>query len=283
VGMVTSFCPDALAAGELVLGSHADLRCFYDLDTPVTLAALARGQRVPYIAERGLRDYDLVLSYTGGRALTALEQRLGARRAAPLYGSVDPEVYRPGPPAPERAARRYALSYLGTHASDRQAALATLLLEPARARPDLSFLIGGARYPGDFPWAPNLDYVSHVPPAEHAAFYAAAPLTLNVTRAPMAAMGYCPSARLFEAAACGVPVLSDAWEGLDAFFAPGREILVARDAGEALEALARAPEELAAIGRRARERTLAEHTADRRVLELEQILDDAFAMAEVVS
>lgn len=275
VGMVTSFCPDALPAGELVLGSRAAVRCFYDLDTPVTLAALEAGGRVAYIGARGLRDYDLVLSYTGGQALAALRTRLGARAAAPLYGSVDPEVHRPARPHADRAAQGYALSYLGTYAADRQAALRALLLDPARRRRDLRFLIGGAQYPVDFPWLPNVDFLQHVPPGEHAAFYAAAPLTLNVTRAPMAAMGYCPSARLFEAAACGVPVLSDRWEGLEAFFVPGSEILLADDAGEALAALEQPPAALARIGQCARERTLSEHTADRRAAELETLLSRA--------
>ncbi len=272
VGMVTSFCPDAIAATELVLSAPLDLRCFYDLDAPVTLAQLDEGRAVPYLPARGLGDFDLVLSYTGGLALRALEQRLGARRTAPLYGSVDPEVHRPAPPRDDLAAD---LSYLGTYSEDRQAALAELFLEAAARLPDRRFLIGGAQYPEAFPWRPNVLFVRHVPPADHPAFYASSPLTLNVTRAPMAAMGYCPPARIFEAAACGVPVLSDHWEGIDSFFAPGREILLARSAEDTLDALARPREELAAIGRRARERALDEHTADRRAQELETILTTA--------
>jgi spore maturation protein CgeB len=276
VGMVTSFCPDALPAADLVLGSRAGLRCFYDLDTPVTLAALDGGGGVAYIGPHGLRDYDLVLSYTGGRALEALRARLGAGRTAALYGSVDPDVHRPAAADPARAARGYALSYLGTYAADRQAALQALLLTPAQRRAQRRFLLGGAQYPVDFPWLPNVDFMRHVPPGDHAAFYAAAPLTLNVTRAPMAAMGYCPSARLFEAAACGVPVLSDAWEGLEQFLTPGEEILIASDTDMALAQIDSPRAALAAIGRRARERTLADHTADSRAEELEAILEQAW-------
>jgi spore maturation protein CgeB len=269
VAMVTSFCPDAQVATDLVLGSPAQVRCFYDLDTPVTLAALDRGEPVFYLPRGGLAPFDLVLSYTGGAALDALEARLGARRTAPLYGSVDPEVHRP---APARAVLAGDLSYLGTYAEDRQAMLEKLFVAAAEALPDKRFVIGGAQYPASFPWRPNIFFVTHVPPADHAAFYASSPLTLNVTRAPMAALGYCPSARFFEAAACGVPVLSDGWEGLGQFFEPGEEVLVAHDAEDTAAAMALGPAALERVGRRARERALAEHTADQRARQLEALL-----------
>lgn len=265
VGMVTSYCPDGAAAGDLVLSSGVARTVFYDLDTPVTLAAVARGEPVPYLPPAGLGGFDLVLSYTGGAALDALRERLGARRVAPLYGSVDPEVHRSAAPAD---CYRSDLSYLGTYAADRQRALAELFLEPARRLPGKRFLIGGSQYPQDFPWGDNVFYVRHVPPPDHPAFYSSSALTLNVTRAAMAGMGYCPSGRLFEAAACGVPVLSDDWEGLDRFFEPGREILLAGSAEEAVAALELPAGELRRIGGRARERVLAEHTAERRAREM---------------
>jgi spore maturation protein CgeB len=268
VAIVTSFCPDARPAAALTLESPAALRCFYDLDTPVTLAALERGERVFYLPEEGLGAFDLVLSYTGGAALDLLRTRLGARRAVPLFGSVDPEVHRPAEPRPEMTGD---FSYLGTYAEDRQPALEALLLRPAHLLPDRRFVIGGAQYPATFPWAPNIYFVRHVPPSDHAAFYASSPLTLNLTRAAMAALGHCPSARLFEAAACGVPVVSDPWEGLDRFFTPGEEILVARQPEDVKAALERGPAELRRIGARARERTLSEHTASHRAVELEKI------------
>jgi len=272
VGMVTSYCPDGIAAARLVLDSGAPVRCFYDLDTPVTLAQLAAGTPVGYLPPEGLGGFDLVLSYTGGGALDALRERLGAQRVAPLYGSVDPDVHRPVPAAEHYNA---ALSYLGTYAADRQAALERLFVEPARRRPELRFVIGGALYPESFPWARNIWFVRHLPPAEHPAFYCSSAITLNVTRASMAAMGWCPSGRLFEAAACGTPILSDRWDGIEAFFAPGREIILADDTTEALAALEAAPSELAAIARRARERTLDEHTAGRRARELAAALETA--------
>jgi len=268
--IVTSYCPDALAAADL-LGGCA-LNVFYDLDTPVTLARLSGGKSVPYIGSRGLCDFDLVLSYTGGTALAELTSRLGARFAAPLYGHVDPEVHQPDSPRPHY---RSDLSYLGTYSADRQLGLESYFIGPARQRPQQRFLIGGALYPQEFPWAPNIYFVRHLPPSEHAAFFSSSRLTLNVTRAPMAQMGWCPSGRLFEAAACGVAVLSDDWEGLKHFFSPGSEILVARREGDALAALDLTDAELARIGRAARERVLAEHTSERRAIDLVATLETA--------
>jgi len=267
--MVTSYCPDGRAACALV-GEAARLSVFYDMDTPVTLARVRAGETVDYLPASGLGDFDLVLSYTGGRALTALHDRLGARRALPLFGHVDPDVHRPAPADPRFAAD---LSYLGTYAADRQQTLQRLFMQAAERCADLRFLIGGAGYPEVFPWRANIWFARHVAPPEHAAFYGSSRLTLNVTRRDMAAMGWCPSGRLFEAAACGAPVLSDAWEGLDSFFEPGREILTAEDTGDTVAALSR--DDLAAIGARARERTLDEHTSRRRAQELIAHLESA--------
>lgn len=274
VAMVTSFCPHGVEATALIMDAPRPLAVFYDLDTPVTLSLIGGGADVKAIGARGLRDFDLVLSYTGGEALDALKTRLGARRVAPLYGHVDPDVHHPEPPA-ERF--RADLSYLGTYAQDRQAALEALFIEPARRRSAQRFLLAGAQYPQDFPWTDNIFFVRHLPPAEHPAFYASSRLTLNVTRQAMAEMGWCPSGRLFEAAACGAAMLSDSWEGLDDFFEPGREILLARTTDDALAALDRSPEEVAAIGRRARERVLAEHTSAHRARDLLDALDAAKA------
>ncbi|HVY44733.1 MAG TPA: glycosyltransferase [Minicystis sp.] len=272
VGMVTSYCPDARAAAAEVLGSSAEVHAFYDLDTPVTLERLARGERVDYVPEGGLGEFDLVLSYTGGRALDELRTRLGARRVEPLYGSVDPRVHRPVTPD-ERF--RADLAYLGTYAADRQPALEAMFLEVARRLPSHSFLIGGSLYPPDFPWRPNVRYWPHVAPPLHAAFYASSSIQLSVTRRAMAEMGHCPSGRLFESAACGTPVLTDPWEGVDSFFEPGREILVARTTDEVVAHLSLGPERLAAIGQAARARVLAEHTAKRRAEELVAAMERA--------
>ena len=265
VGLVTSYCPDGLAATALVQESTVAVRCFYDLDTPVTLARLEAGEAVEYLGEEGLAGFDLVLSYTGGGALDALQRRLGARRVVAIYGSVDPDLHRAAAARQEYSA---LLSYLGTYAADRQAALERLFVEPARLMPEARFVIAGAMYPAGFPWTANTYFVRHLPPGEHGAFYSSSRLTLNVTREAMARMGWCPSGRLFEAAACGVPILTDDWAGLADFFRPGEEILVAGTTGEAMAALAMTPGDLAGIARRARERTLDEHTAERRAAEM---------------
>lgn len=269
VGMVTSYCPDGVAATDLVLSSPAGRTVFYDLDTPVTLARLRAGETVEYLHPAGLGGFDRVLSYTGGAALDELRDRLGARHVAPLYGSVDPDVHRPAEPRPDFQGD---FSYLGTYAADRQAALDRLFLDPARRLPDRRFVLAGALYPVDFPWSGNVWFVRHLPPGDHPAFFASSPLTLNVTRAAMARMGWCPSGRLFEAAACGTVVLSDTWPGLADFFEPGREILVAETTEEAVAALALPREEIARVARAARERTLAEHTSERRAGQLVELL-----------
>lgn len=266
--IITSYCPDARPAAELVLASRG-IRVFYDLDTPITLSRLDAGEDVAYMPAGGLGDFDLVLSYTGGRALGLLRERLGARRVAALYGSVDPTRHHP---VAAQASWRAACSYLGTWSEDRQRALETLFLEPARRRAE-RFLIGGAQYPAEAAWPANVARVEHVPPRQHPAFYCSSPLTISVTRAPMAALGFCPSGRLFEAAACGVPVLSDPWPGLDAFFSPGDEILVADSTDAALDAIALPRDTLARIGRRARARAIEDHSSTRRAAELIRLLE----------
>jgi spore maturation protein CgeB len=268
--IVTSFCADAIAAEAAVMESRVPRRAFYDLDTPVTLEQWSRTQAVPYIGPRGLADYDVVFSYTGGASLDALCSEFGARHVVPLYGSVDPEAHVPVEATP---LFRADLSYLGTYAADRQRAVESLFVQPARAMPARRFVLGGSQYPPDFPWSANIFYMWHVAPDWHSAFYCSSRLTLNVTRAAMATTGYCPSGRLFEAAACGAPLLSDAWPGLDQFFEPGREILVADTPGDVVAAIQLPDAELRAMARRARDRTIAEHTAASRADQLVATLE----------
>lgn len=270
--IVTSYCPDGVAAAELMMWFDRPLKIFYDLDTPVTLSVLARGESPPYIGPRRLRDFDLVLSYTGGSALTELQARLEARLVRPLYGHVDPDAYRPASPRPDYAC---ALSHIGTYAPDRRDVLVELFVEPARDRPKERFVLAGSLYPADFPWTDNLFVLGHLAPQDHAAFYASSRLTLNVTRRAMAEMGWCPSGRLFEAAACGTAILSDWWPGLDEFFEPGSEILIARSANDVFEALDRDNGEIRHIADAARERVLADHTSFRRAAEFEAFLNEA--------
>jgi spore maturation protein CgeB len=279
IAMVTSYCPDAIAASDIVCAAPRAMSVFYDLDTPVTLSSLRRGEPPPYIGARGLRDFDLVLSYTGGAAVGQLSDVLGARRVHPLYGHVDPDAYRPVPPEPRY---RSDLSYLGTFAEDRQQALELLLVKPASIRAEQVFMIGGALYPKDFPWSPNIFFVRHLPPTEHPAFFCSSRLTLNITRRDMAAMGWCPSGRLFEASACGTPILSDFWEGLDAFFEPGQEIFIVRGTDDVLTLMDRPEAELRRVGSAARERVLDEHTSEVRARQMIAAFEQAHSTPEKV-
>ena len=272
VAIVTSYCPDGPVAAELILEYTAGIKVFYDLDTPVTLESLQGGGSVTYLPKEGLAAFDLVLSYTGGRALDELRSRLGARRVIPLYGWVDPTIHRPAAPVDEF---RSELSYLGTFATDRQSALEELFVKVAQAKPQVRFAIGGAQYPDSFPWTENIYFVRHLPPALHPAFFCSGRATLNVTRRAMAAYGFCPSGRLFEAAACGTPILTDRWQGLETFFDPSSEILPVSSTADVMNALSLSDKELRSNGEAARCRVLHDHTADARALELERALEDA--------
>ncbi len=276
-GIVTSYCPDGRNATAMLLQQDRILKVFYDLDTPVTLARIRAGESLSYIGPEGLAGFDLVLSFTGGpRLIDEFKRRFGARVVRPLYGHVDPDVHRPVPPQPHYLAD---LSYLGTYSDDRQHALQKLFVEPARARQDLRFLIGGAQYPPDFPWSPNVFFVRHLPPSEHAAFFASSRMTLNVTRRAMAEMGWCPSGRLFEAAACGAPLVSDVWEGMEDFFKPGEEIILVSNETDALAALTLPDVDLTRMAGRARERTLDHHSSAKRSMELIGLLENVGSCA----
>lgn len=272
VAIVTSYCPDARAATDVMRSKGRALKLFYDLDTPVTLACLDEGREVGYIGPDGLATFDLVLSYTGGAALGELRAKLGARHVAALYGHVDPELYRPVTPVARYVAD---LTYLGTYAADRQEQLEHFLIRPAGRHPGRRFVIGGAQYPQEFPWHPNIWFVSHLPPAEHPSFFSSSRLTLNVTRQAMARMGWCPSGRLFEASACGAPVVSDSWPGLDEFYEPGEEIIVVRSSSDVSDALGIGDDELRRMAGRARDRTLAEHTSAHRARTMLRLIESA--------
>ncbi|HEX6650837.1 MAG TPA: glycosyltransferase [Pyrinomonadaceae bacterium] len=278
VAVVTSYCPDGVDATELVNSSNVNLRVFYDLDTPVTLETLQNGEPLAYIGPRRLADFDLVLSYTGGEALNALRDQLNARRVVPLFGSVDDAIHHP---APARSIYKADLSYLGTYARDRQSLLDQLFVEVARRSPQRRFVVGGSKYPVDFPWQQNIWYVQHVPPSAHASFFCSSTLTLNVTRGAMARMGYCPSGRLFEAAACGVAIVTDVWAGLETFFQPNVELIVARTTDDVIEAMQLSPAEVERIARAGRQRVLESHTAAHRAAELESIFESARAMPAI--
>ena len=277
VVIVGSYVPDGIAIGEWVTQLASGVTAFYDIDTPVTLARLGNGGTT-YITPELIERYDLYLSFTGGPTLTRLERELGSPSARPLYCSVDPVSYRPDSVAP-----RWDLGYMGTYSDDRQPTVERLLLEPARHWGDGRFTVVGPQYPADVEWPANVERTEHLPPSEHRAFYTAQRYTLNVTRADMIAAGHSPSVRLFEAAACAVPIVSDWWSGLDELFKPGKEILIAHSPEEVLRVLRELSEdERRKIGMRARRRVIREHTAAHRAAELEGYIRAAVAGGAVI-
>jgi len=262
--IVGSYVPEGAALGAWVTEIAEGVTAFYDIDTPVTLSYLERGG-ADYLSPELIPRYRLYLSFTGGPILEVLERRYGAAAARPLYCAVDPEVYYP-----EAVEPKWELGYMGTYSDDRQPALESLLFGVARERPDARFVVVGPQYPETIVWPGNVERIVHLSPAEHRVFYNSQHFTLNLTRARMVEAGYSPSVRLFEAAACGTPIITDPWEGLECFFEPGSEILVARSAAEVANYLWELPEEeRVEIGRRARARVLAAHTSAHRAAELE--------------
>ena len=272
VVMVGSYVPDGVEVGRWVQSVADGVTAFYDIDTPVTLAKLERGD-FEYLSPEVIPGYDLYLSFTGGPTLDTLENLYGSPAARALYCSVDPQAYRP-----MAVETRWDLSYLGTYSPDRQPTLERLLVEPARRMPDRRFVVAGPQYPANLDWPPNVERIEHLPPSEHAAFYSASRFTLNVTRADMIEAGWSPSVRLFEAAACATPIISDIWEGLDQLMAPGGEIILARDSQDVMQALSR---DAHAIGVAGRARVLAAHTAGHRAAELEEFISEATARRHI--
>ncbi|WP_300973854.1 glycosyltransferase [Sphingomonas sp. LHG3406-1] len=270
--IVGSYVPEGVEVGRFVQRTARGTTAFYDIDTPVTLAKLARGD-FEYLSPELIPGFDLYLSFTGGPTLRFIEEQLGSPAARALYCQADPELYRP-----LDVPTRWDLSYLGTWSADRQPTVDKLLCAAARALPDSRFCVAGPQYPADIDWPANVERIEHVPPADHPAFYAASRFTLNVTRADMIAAGWSPSVRLFEAAMCACPVISDKWEGLDQLFAPGREILLASTTEDVIAALKGIdPAQARAIGEAARQRALREHTAAVRAAELERHLAETMA------
>jgi spore maturation protein CgeB len=262
--LVGSYVPEGVAVGDWVTATAHGVTAFYDIDTPVTLAKLLRGDH-EYLTPELIPRYHAYLSFTGGPTLKRLERHFGARMARPLYCSFDPGLYQPQDVEP-----RWDLGYMGTYSDDRQPVLDRLLIEPARGWREGRFVVAGPQYPKEIRWPRNVKRIQHLEPAKHAGFYNAQRFTLNVTRADMVAAGWSPSVRLFEAAACATPILTDSWPGLESFFKLGEEILPVKAPGEVLQYLRDIPEkERRALGQRARKRVLAEHTAAHRAEELE--------------
>jgi spore maturation protein CgeB len=274
--MVGSYVQEGRAVGEWVNSVARGASAFYDIDTPVTLAKLERGC-CEYLSPQLVSRYDVYLSFTGGPILEEIESRYGSPMARPLYCSVDPEVCKP-----LDLPKKWVMGYLGTYSADRQPVLDRLMLEPAR-RSEGRFVVAGPLYPEKTNWPANTERIEHLPPGAHSAFYGSMKYTVNITRADMVRAGYSPSVRLFEAAACAAPIISDYWEGLETLFKPGEEILVSSSAEETLRHLSElSAEQRSRIGERARARVLSAHTASHRVDELESYMADVLKKQEVL-
>lgn len=267
-----SYVPDGAEVGRWILEQAKGLVGFYDIDTPITLARLDRGDR-DYLTRDLIPRLDFYLSFTGGPLLQRLARNYGARLPVAFYCMVDESLYRPSGELP-----RWDLGYLGTYAEDRQPALDRLLLEPARRMPDKRFVVAGPQYPDDISWPDNVERIDHLPPAEHPSFYSCCRFTLNITRREMVKAGWSPSVRLFEAAACGSAILSDAWPGLEELLPPGEALLTVEDSEAVIAALGEAGSGLASErAERARERVLRGHTGKRRAEQLEEVIKEATA------
>ncbi len=270
--IVGSFVPDGVEVANWALDTASGPTAFYDIDTPVTLAKIDRGD-YEYVDPELIARFDLYLSFTGGRILDRLEQEFGSPAARALYCSVDPGDYYP-----DQSDVTHDLGYMGTYSDDRQPRLEKRMIEAARAWPEGRFIVAGPEYPDGVEWPRNVDHVDHLPPAEHRRFYTSQRFTLNITRADMVRVGYAPSVRLFEAAACGTPIISDYWEGIETIFEPGREILISNSAEDTLRYLQKISDiERQDIGRRGRRRVLSAHTAAHRAKELEDHLAEVTA------
>jgi spore maturation protein CgeB len=269
--IVGSYVPDGVQVGDWVLARARGVRAFYDIDTPITLAALARREPT-YISTEQVPRYDLYLSFTTGPVLSRLRSELRAARVEALCCSADEQSYYPEPHPIQ-----WDLGYLGTYSDDRQPVLERLLLEPARRFRTGRFIVAGPQYPSSVAFPENVARRDHVPPPEHRAFYCSQSITLNITRSAMLEAGYSPSIRLFEAGACGVPIISDRWPGLEDFFVAGRELFVAESSADVLAVLALPREELQAVGARGRARVRSQHTAAHRAEALEAHLCELLA------
>jgi spore maturation protein CgeB len=258
---------DTLEAAVAALEGPA-MRIFWDVDAPATLTSVEEDPRNPFAALIGA--YDMVLTYGGGQPVIDRYTALGARACIPIYNALDPDTHHPEPP---RADLACDLAFLGNRLPDREARVEEFFFGAAAALPGRRFLLGGNGWEERVERAPNVRYLGHVAPGEHNSLNRSALAVLNVSRDSMAANGWSPATRVFEAAGAGACLITDAWQGLEDFLEPGREVLVAEDgAGVAALLDELDPERARAIGEAALERVLAEHTYDRRAAQVESIL-----------
>ena len=248
------------------------LKIFWDVDAPATLAQVERDPDDPL--RELIPDYGLVLTYGGGDPVVRRYEALGARRCVAVYNALDPATHHPVAPEPGLAAD---ISFLGNRLPDREARVEEFFLRAAEQAPTRRFLLGGSGWEGK-PIAPNVRWIGHVGTESHNALNCSALAVLNVTRESMAANGWSPPTRVFEAAGAGACLITDAWEGIEDFLEPGREVVVARNGDEVARHVELLEwERAAAIGAAARERVCGEHTYAQRAEQIERVLDDALA------
>jgi spore maturation protein CgeB len=264
VGVFDAVLEEAVAELE-----GPEVRVFWDVDAPATLAAMEADEANPLRQLTG--RYDLVLTYGGGQPVIDRYADLGARACVPIYNALDPETHHPAPPRPALACD---LAFLGNRLPDREARVGEFFFRAVEALPQRSFLLGGGGWEDRVEGLANLRYLGHVSPGDHNALNSSALAVLNVSRESMAANGWSPATRVFEAAGAGACLISDEWEGIEDFLAPGEEVLVASDGAEVAELLAGLdPDRARRIGEAALERVLAEHTYERRAEQVERVLE----------
>jgi len=264
VGVFDAF----LEARVPVVKRSGALAVFWDVDAPATLDRVATDRNDPF--RELIPAYDLILTYGGGPPVVAAYQRFGAPACVPIYNGLDPATHYPVPPEPQFACD---LALIANRLPDRERRVDEFFLAVAADLPQQRFVLGGNGW-SDKLLPPNIAYVGHVYTRNHNAINASARAVLNVSRDSMAAYGYSPATRVFEAAGAGSCIITDAWEGISEFFEPGREILVAGDGPTVVEILAKlTPGHAGRIGAAARARALAEHSYRRRVDLLEMTLE----------
>jgi len=256
-----------LEAAVLDLKDSHTITVFWDVDAPVTLDRVKNNPLDPFNDLVPL--YDLILTYGGGEPVVQTYKSLGARECVPIYNALDPDTHYPVP-----ADKRFKcdLALLANRLPDREARVEQFFLAAAEQLPEHRFMLGGSGW-ADKPMPENVNYVGHVYTCDHNAFNCSARAVLNVNRDSMVSYGFSPPTRIFEAAGAGACLITDAWEGIETFLTPGREVLVAHDADEVVQHLISLDDAKATeIGDAALRRVLGEHTYRHRAQQLHQLL-----------
>ncbi|WP_276496805.1 CgeB family protein [Pontibacter litorisediminis] len=251
----------------LQLQTEERLVVFWDVDAPATLDRVHNNPEDQFL--QLIPQYDMVLTYGGGDPVVNAYEALGAKKCVPIYNALDTATHFPVEPDPRFACD---LAFLGNRLPDREARVEEFFLKPAALELNKKFIIGGSGW-GDKQMTDNVHYVGHVYTKDHNAFNCTPKAVLNISRESMARYGFSPATRVFEAAGAGACIITDYWEGIDFFFEPGTEILVAKDGAEVAEIMADLSAEKAkAIGEAAYKKVLAAHTYHHRAAQLEKLL-----------